>query len=403
MKQSNTMTRSSIARVKKIKAKVLPPTAMSPTELLAIWQSTVVGMDVHQHKITVAVLPPAAVEPTEVLEIENHPKAVARMAHRLATRGTLIFVYEAGPCGYEIHRQLTHLGYQAVVIAPALVPRRPGDRVKTNRRDATKLAGLYRSGELTRIRVPTREEEAARDLVRAREDMLKDRLRARHRLSKFLLRQGRVHYGTKAWGAVHAAWLRSQQFDSPLLQATFEAYMRGVEEAEARLESLNQQVLALAQTDLYRIPVQYLRCFKGIDTLGAVIALVETQDFRRFPKAPMYMDFTGLVCSEDSSGDRERRGSITKAGNSHLRRLFVEAAWNYRHRDITSRELAKRRQGCPPEVLQIARKAQHRLHRKFWRLVSRGKLNQVAVVAVARELAGFVWALAQQFPQPRSA
>ena len=403
MKQSNTMTRSSIARVKKIKAKVLPPTAMSPAELRAAWQSTVIGMDVHKQKITVAVLPPAAAEPTEVLEIENHPKTVARMARRLAARGTLIFVYEAGPCGYEIHRQLTHLEYQAVVIAPALVPRRPGDRVKTNRRDATKLASLYRSGELTRIRVPTRDEEAARDLVRAREDMLKDRLRARHRLSKFLLRQGRVHNGTKAWGAVHWAWLRSQQFDSPLLQATFEAYMRGVEEAEARLESLNQQVLALAQTDLYRIPVQYLRCFKGIDTLGAVIALVETQDFRRFPKAPMYMDFTGLVCSEDSSADRERRGSITKAGNSHLRRLFVEAAWNYRHRDITSQELAKRRQGCPPEVLQIARKAQHRLHRKFWRLVSRGKLNRVAVVAVARELAGFVWAAAQQCPQSMAA
>ena len=403
MKQFNTITKSSMAKVKRLKARVLPPTAISPAELLAIRQSTVIGMDVHKHKITLAVLPAVAVEPTEGLEIENHPKAVARLANRLATKGNLIFVYEAGPCGYEIHRQLTQLGYQVVVIAPALVPRRPGDRVKTNRRDAAKLASLYRSGELTRIRVPSREEEAARDLVRTREDMLKDRLRARHRLSKFLLRQGRIHYGTKAWGAVHGAWLRSQQFESPLLQATFEAYMRAVEEADARLEGLNQQVLALAQTDLYRVPVQYLRCFKGIDTLGAVTAVVETQDFRRFPKAPMYMDFTGLVCSEGSSGDRTHRGPITKAGNSHLRRLLVEAAWSYRHRDITSRELTKRRQGCPPEVVQIARKAQHRLHRKFWRLVSRGKLNQIAVVAVARELAGFVWAIAQQFPQPMSA
>jgi len=207
----------------------------------------------------------------------------------------------------------------------------------------------------------------------------------------------------KAWGAVHDAWLRSQRFESPLLQATFEAYLRALDEADARLASLNQQVLALAQTGMYRIPVQYLRCFKGIDTLGAVTTLVETQEFRRFPKAPMYMDFTGLVCSEASSGDRERRGPITKAGNGHLRRLFVEAAWSYRHRDITSRELAKRRQGCPSEVIQIARKAQHRLHRKFSRLTSRGKLNQVAVVAVARELAGFVWAMAQLFPPQMSA
>jgi transposase len=229
-------------------------------------------------------------------------------------------VYEAGPCGYEIHWQLTQLGYQVVVIAPALVPRRPGDRVKTNRRDAAKLASLYRAGELTRIRVPTREEEAARDLVRAREDMLKDRLRARHRLSKFLLRQGRMHHRTKAWGAVHGAWLRSQRFESPLLQATFEAYLRALEEADARLESLNHQVLALAQTDLYRVPVQYLRCFKGIDTLGAVTALVEMQDFRRFPKAPMYMDFTGLVCS------RTARETATTGGRSPRLATAISAA-----------------------------------------------------------------------------
>ena len=403
MKQSSMMTMPSIKRVKRIKARVLPPTVMSVAELLAAQQSTVIGLDVHKEKITVAVLPPGVAYPTQSSEIENHPKVIARMANRLAPRGNLIFVYEAGPCGYEIHRQLTQMGHQAAVIAPALVPRRPGDRVKTNRRDAVRLACLYRAGELTKIRVPTREEEAARDLVRAREDSLKDRLRARHRLSKFLLRQGRVYYGTKGWGVAHGAWLRSQRFDSPLSQATFEAYMRALEEADARLESLNQQVLALAQTDPYRIPVQYLRCCKGIDTLGAVTVLVETQDFRRFPKAPAYMDFTGLVCSEDSSGEREHRGPITKAGNSHLRRLFVEAAWNYRHRDITSRALAKRRQGCRPEVVQIARKAQHRLHRKFWRLVSRRKLNQVAAVAVARELAGFVWAIAQQFPQQPSA
>jgi len=365
--------------------------------------TTVIGCDVHKEKITAAVLPPAAVRPTEILTVENHPKAITRFVKRLAQRGRPLFVYEAGPCGYELQRQITQIGHKTVVIAPALVPRRPGDRVKTNRRDAEKLARLYRAGELTEIRVPTRAEEAARDLVRVREDALKDRLRARHRLSKFLLRQGRAHHETKGWGAVHRAWLRAQRFDSPVLQSTFEAYMHALEDAEGRLETLDHQVLALAQTDSYRVPVQYFRCLKGVDTLGAITLLVETQDFRRFPDPPAYMSYTGLVCSEHSTGADERRGPITKAGNAHLRRILVEAAWSYRHRNTTGPELRKRRQGAPSEVIRIARRAQDRLHRKFWRLVSRNKLSQVAAVAVARELAGFVWAIAQQCPQQMSA
>jgi transposase len=361
--------------------------------------TVVVGLDVHKEKITVALLPWQAPRPTETLTIENRPKAVAHLVKHLAKRNRLVFVYEAGPCGYEVQRQITQIGYKAVVIAPALVPRRPGDRVKTNRRDAEKLARLYRAGELTEIRVPTRPEEAARDLVRAREDALKDRLRARHRLSKFLLRHGRAYHETKSWGVAHRAWLRAQRFELPLLQLTFEAYMRALEDADARLESLDHQVLVLTQMAPYRTPVQYLRCFKGIDTLSAVTLAVETQDFRRFLDAPGYMKFTGLVCSEDSSGEERRRGPITKAGNAHLRRVLVEAAWHYRHRNTTGPELVKRRRGCPPAVVGIARQAQDRLHRKFWRLLSRGKLNQVAAVAVARELAGFVWAMAQHFPQ----
>jgi transposase len=358
----------------------------------------VVGCDVHKKNITVAVLPPDAARPTETVTIENDPKAITRMVKRLAQGRRPIFVYEAGPCGYDLQRQITHLAHQAVVIAPTLVPRRPGDRVKTDRRDAEKLARLYRSGELTEIRVPTRAEEAARDLVRVREDALKDRVRARHRLSKFLLRQGRVYHETKSWGTKHQAWLRAQQFDSSLLQAAFDGFTRAVEDADARLETLDRQVQALADMQPYRVPVQYLRCLKGIDTLGAITLLVETQDFRRFPDAPGYMKFTGLVCSEDSSGDAVRRGPITKAGNAHARRILVEAAWNYRRGTGTGPELVKRRRGCPPDVVHIARRAQERLHRKYWRLVSRSKLPQVAVVAVARELAGFVWAVAQHCP-----
>jgi transposase len=361
--------------------------------------STVVGLDVHKKNLTVAILPPGTTRPMEVLTIENHAKAIARMTRT----SQAVFVYEAGPCGYEVQRQLHQLGCRAVVIAPALTPVRPGDRVKTNRRDAEKLARLYRAGELTTIRIPTREEEAARDLVRAREDAVADRLRARHRLSKFLLRQGRLCYGAKAWSKAHHAWLHQQHFSLTVAQQTFDAYVRALEEAEARLESLNAQVLDLAQTPAYMALIQALRCLKGIDTLSAVTIAVETQDFRRFPHARGYMKFMGLVCSEDSSGEKTRRGSITKAGNAHLRRVLVEAAWSYSHRNTTGPTIAKRRQGCPTGVVQIARRAQDRLHRRFWRLVHRNKLRQIAVVAVARELAGFVWAIARESSIARTA
>lgn len=365
--------------------------------------STVVGLDVHKDHITVAVLPPNMARPREVRTIENDHQAIARLVTQMPQQQRTTFVYEAGPCGYEVHRQVTALGVRAVVIAPALTPVRPGDRVKTNRRDAEKLARLYRAGELTEIRVPTRLEEAARDLVRAREDALADRLRARHRLNKFLLRQGRVFRDTKAWTVAHRQWLRAQQFDLALVQHTCDAYLRAVAEAEDRLASLEQQVLALADMGAYRTAVQYLRCLKGIDTVSALTVLVETQDFRRFPNAPAYMKFTGLVCSEASSGDKIRRGPITKAGNAHLRRVLVEAAWCYRRRNTTGPTISARRRGSPLPVIQIARRAQDRLHRKFWRLTSRNKLGQIAVVAVARELAGFVWAIAQEFPPTMSA
>ena len=357
---------------------------------------TVVGLDVHKASMEAAILPPTAARPAERVTMENRPHAIERLVRRVARDDhKVVFVYEAGPCGYEVHRQITVLGGHCVVIAPGLTPVRPGDRVKTNRRDAEKLARLYRAGELTEIRVPTCAEEAARDLVRIREDALEDRLRARHRLSKFLLRQGRVYRETKAWGVAHDAWLRVQRFAWPPLQQTFDGYLRAWDEAEARLESLDRQVLDLADAGLYRTAVRYLRCLKGVDTLGALTLAVETMDFGRFATAPAYMSLTGLVSSEHSSGSRERRGSITKTGNAHIRRILVEAAWSYQHRNTTSPAVAARRRGHPPEIVRIARKAQDRLHRKFWRLVSRGKPAQVAAVAVARELAGFVWAIAQ--------
>ncbi len=356
--------------------------------------SIVVGLDVHKGSITAAVLPPNVARPQETCTIENDARAVERLVKRIMKNGNAVFVYEAGPCGYTLHRQLYRLGCQAAVIAPGLTPVRPGDRVKTDRRDAENLAQLYRAGQLTEIRVPTGEEEAARDLVRAREDAVADRLRARHRLSKFLLRQGRLYDGKQAWSQKHYAWLRQQRFELTLAQQTFDAYLRGVEEADARLASLTTQVLELAQRPSYAALVQGLRCLKGVDTLTAITLIVETQDFRRFGHARAYMDFTGLVCSENSSGDRTRRGSITKVGNAHLRRVLVEAAWSYSHHNSSGATITKRRHGCPAAVVQIARRAQDRLHRRYWRLTQRNKPRPVAIVAVARELAGFVWAIA---------
>lgn len=359
---------------------------------------TVAGLDVHKKTITIAVLPAGSDRPAGTLTIENNPAAVAKLVRHVTSKGPAEFVYEAGPCGYEVQRQIAAMGHGCVVVAPGLIPVRPGDRVKTDRRDAEKLARLHRAGELTAIRIPSREEEAARDLPRTREDVLADRLRARNRLSKFLLRQGRVFNETKSWGKAYWTWLRAQQFEWTVLEQTFQAYLRAAEEADARLEVLDRQLLDLAQTPAYRTQVQYLRCFKGIDTLSALTLVVEAQEFQRFRKASGFMSYTGAVPSEHSSGDRVKRGRITRVGNAHIRRILTEASWNYRYRNTQGAALAKRRAGCPLEVIAIAKKAQDRLHRKFGRMVSRNKPSQVAVVAVARELAGFIWAVARHFP-----
>lgn len=359
---------------------------------------TVVGLDVSKKKIAVGVLLKNMDQVTENRMIENTPKNIQKEVDKItSSHGIAVFVYEAGPCGYEIYRQITGLGHACVIVAPGLIPRSPTDRVKTDRRDAEKLAVLYRSGVLTEISVPTPEEEAARDLVRAREDVLADRLRARNRLSKFLLRQGRSYPHQNAIGSVYRQWLASQKFEWEALHQTFDALVRALDEAVDRLESLDRQVEDLAQKDPYRVPVQYLRCLKGVDTLSALTLVVETRGFTRFESARNYMGFTGLVSCEKSSGEKTWRGNITKAGNAHLRRILVEAAWSNRHpKSIVSHELKLRRRECPSAVLQIAKKAQDRLHRKYWRMVGRGKNHGKAVTAVARELSGFVWAIGRQ-------
>jgi transposase len=360
---------------------------------------TVVGLDVHKDSISAAVLQPEANRFALTTKIANEPVEVRKFVDRLAKFSPLEFVYEAGPCGYQLHRQMSALKQTCTVIAPGLTPHKPGDKVKTDRRDAENLAQLHRAGQLTPVRVPTREEESARDLLRVREDILVDRLRTRHRLSKFLLRQGLIWREKTTWGSKHRAWVRGQRFDFRALQQSFESYLRAVEEAEARLADLDQQVLELAEQPAWRELVRRLRCLKGIDTLSALTLAVEAQDFRRFTGARQFMGYTGLVSREYSSGASVHRGRITKVGNAHVRRVLVEAAWNYSRGAATGAVLEKRRLSAPPEAVAIARRAQERLSRKFRRLVGRGKPRQNVVVSVARELAGFVWAIGSTVPQ----
>ena len=355
------------------------------------YTKTVVGLDVHKESIVAAVLPPDADRVALTMKFENTPAALKTFVERLRARGPLKFIYEARPCGYQVHRDLTAQGQECVVIAPGLIPQMPGDKVKTDRRDAVKLAQLHRAGQLTAVNVPSCDDEADRDLVRGREDILTERLRARHRLSKFLLRHGLVWRETKAWGVKHRAWLRALCFEQGSLTVTFESYLRGLEEVEARLETLERHVLELAQKAAWRTVVANLRCLKGVDTLSALTLAVEVRDFRRFPSACEFMGYTGLVSREHSSGDSVRRYRITKVGNAHLRRVLVEAAWAYRQPDRTGPTLTKRRESGSPEAVATARRAQERLCGKFRKMVGRGKPAQKAVTAVARELAGFVW------------
>jgi transposase len=283
------------------------------------------------------------------------------------------------------------------VIAPALIPRRAGDRVKTDRRDASQLAILYRAGALTAIHIPTDQEEAARDLLRCREDIRADLLRARHRLSKCLLRHGRRFTATKtAWSKRHTAWLRAQTWPLAALEQTHRAYLRTVDEAVARLDAVEQDLRALLDLEPLRPRVARLRCFRGIDDLTALTIAAELGDPRRFATAPRTMAFVGLVPSEHSSGTTRARGAITKTGNGHLRRVLVEAAWHYRHHPFVGAALRHRQRNAPAAVIAQAWTAQQRLYRRYQRLAARGKPKQHIVTAVARELTGFVWAALTQ-------
>jgi transposase len=362
-----------------------------------MYESTIiVAFDQHAASVVAAVLLPghrtAAVHP-----LASDFPTIGRFVGRLARQGAVRCCYEAGPCGFELQRFLTARQIPCDVIAPALIPRRPGDRVKTDRRDAAQLAILCRAGALTAIHIPTEQEEAARDLLRCREDIRADLLRARHRLSKFLLRHGRRFTATKkAWSKRHDTWLRAQTWPLPALDQTHRAYLPTVDEAIARLQAVELDLRDLLTLEPLASRVQRLRCFRGVDDLTALTLAAELGDPRRFPTAPSTMAFVGLVPSEYSSGTKQARGAITKTGNAHLRRVLVESAWHYRHHPFVGRALRLRQAGAPAAVIQHAWTAQHRLHRRYHRLAARGKPKQHVVTAVARELTGFLWAVLTQ-------
>jgi transposase len=359
--------------------------------------TTYVAIDDSKRTLVAGILRPGAGEP-ELREIPNEPKAVRRLGERLTREGPVRACSEAGVSGYDLYRQLTALGVACQVVAPALTPRRPGQRIKTDRRDAAKLVRLFRAGELTAIHVPDEAEEGVRDLLRCREAVRRDVLRWRHRVVKFLDRHGRRYLTGKNWTQRHWTWLRQQQFALPALQRTRQASLFALEQALAHQAELDQAVTALAQQPPYRDPVGWLRCFRGIDTLSAMILLAELVDFQRFPRPRALMAYLGLVPSERSSGGTERRGALTKTGNIHARRVLVEAAWHYRHRPTLGRALRLRSAGQPAAVVSHAWRAQQRLHRRYRHLVGHGKRGPVAVAAVARELVGFLWAAMTQRP-----
>ena len=361
-------------------------------------QSTpLIAFDQHAATTVAAVLLPGERTPALHTLASDSPTILRFIKKVQRHAGRVRCCYEAGPCGFELQRALTRDGIACELIAPALIPRRAGDRIKTDRRDAGHLAVLYRAGALTAVHIPSDHEEAARDLLRCREDVRADLLRARHRLSKFLLRHGRRFTGTKkAWSKRHDAWLRAQTWPLAALEQTHQAYLRALDETTARLATIEHDLRHLLKIEELRPRVQRLRCFRGINDLTALTIAVELGDVRRFASAPRLMAFVGLVPSEHSSGASRHRGGITKTGNAHVRRVLVEAAWHYRHHPFIGAALRQRQAGAPAGAVSEAWRAQQRLHRRYRALAARGKPRQHVVTAVARELTGFLWSALTQ-------
>jgi transposase len=324
-----------------------------------------------------------------------------RFLDRLASDAKLRCCYEASGAGYVLQRAMREWGYSCEVIAPSLIPKRPGVQRKHDKRDAAELARLYRAGELITVRIPSEAEERVRDIVRLRETLQREVLKSRHYVLKFLARRGFVYREGKNWSVRHYAWLKKLQGPHSALapedEFVFSEYLALLEYKLQRRDELDRIVEKLALTPFLATAVSYLQCFRGLAVHGSMVLQTEIVDWRRFQKATQYSAYIGLVPRERSSGPRERRGSITKAGNAHCRHIFIQAAWSYRHRPKISKELKQRQEGMPARVVAHSWKAQQRLYKLFHEIAQR-KSPQIAAVAVARELAGFVWAVMRELP-----
>ena len=352
-----------------------------------------VGLDVHAESIAVALAEPGRGEPAVVAAIPNDTTMLLKKLRRL---GRVKCCYEAGPTGFGLQRELTAAGLDCIVVAPSLVPSRSGDRIKTDRRDAVRLARFLRSGDLTEVHVPEPATEAMRDLERAREDAKRAELIARQQLNKFLLRHGRRHSGKRHWTKEHYRWLGEQRFEHEAQQRVLEDYLQTVRDLSLRVERLTRSIVELVESWSLRPVVVALQALRGISVVSAVTLVAEIGDFARFESASKFMSFTGLVPSEHSSGEGRRQGRITRCGNTHVRRTLVEAAWAYYWRPKMSAAIRNRAMKASSEVQRIAWRAQNRLCNRFRRLTGTGKQTNKAMVAIARELAGFVWAIARQ-------
>jgi transposase len=364
--------------------------------------SAYVGLDVHKDTIAVAVAIPNGGEPIYRGEIAHTTKALSKLLQRLTSAyvGKIAFCYEAGPTGYGVYRWLIKKGFHCEVVAPSLIPRKPGDRIKTDRRDAIGLARLFRVGDQTAVWVPDQEQEAMRDLSRVREDMKGMETQAKHRLNSFLLRHSRRFSGKSRNTPAYFSWLEGLKFEIPTSQIVFQEYVNAVLTAQARVAGIEKEMeLALPNWSLAPV-VEALRALRGVDLVAAMTVMAELGDITRFTSPRQLMAFLGLVPSEDSSGLKQRRGGITKTGNGHVRRVLVESAWSYRYPARLTRHLRKKAESASPEVKIIAWKAQKRMCGRYRHLLHLGKCQQQVVTAIARELIGFIWAIAKEM-QPK--
>jgi len=373
----------------------------SPATVVAAPSIIYLGMDVHKESITIAVLPTDAKAPTQVDRLPNDIPKLKRYLERIQARGEIRACYEASGAGYVLHRAMREWGIACDVIAPSLIPKRPGVQRKHDKYDAAELARLYRAGELTPVRIPSEAEERVRDVVRCRETFQREILKSRHYILKFLARRGFVFRAGTNWCGPHLKWLQHLTTEhSPLEPAdrlVFREYHALLLYKLQRRDELDREIVRLAELPTLKPIVQRLQCFRGFSLHSAMVLATEISDWRRFERPGQLASYVGLVMREHSSGGTERRGSITKAGNSHCRHVLVQAAWSYRHRPAVSVDLKRRQAGQPPAVVTHAWKAQHRLHQRFNHLVYR-KSPQIAAVAVARELVGFLWSVLQEVP-----